>query len=115
MITVNNVKSIIFEDGYDKMSIDIGNRNTVTYNSTTITITNDELFNYLFLLFKIIEDWQTEYIDLTVIDGGIWKLSIDYLDGTKKKYLGRSKYPSNFHALENLNKKLIGDKYYESI
>ena len=78
-------------------------------NDFSKTINNEIIFKYLTSLFSIINNWENEYVDTKIIDGETWKLSITYLDGYKKEYLGKSKLPFNFEALERLNKKLINE------
>ena len=65
------------------------------------------IFKYLELLFNIIDNWQEKYIDTKIIDGDYWKLSITYIDDSKKEFYGKSNYPTNFEAFERLNQNLI--------
>ena len=50
-----------------------------------------------------IEDWNTEYMDDSVMDGTQWDLTIQFSDGHKPIEVGGSNaYPPNFNALQEL-------------
>lgn len=105
---VIGVKSIIYENNNERLVITI-NESKIQYKDIFKPIENQLIFKYLNSLYKIIDSWQKEYIDAKIIDGNNWKLSIIYINGNKKKYYGKSSYPSNFEALERLNQKLINE------
>ena len=52
--------------------------------------------------FRIIDNWDKEYIENNGLDHEYWELLINYSDNTIKRYSGNGKYPNNFRALENL-------------
>ena len=103
------VKNVIFENNNTSLVINVGNKCYLYYNGITNSIDNKKMFNYLISLHRIIDNWEKEYINTTVIDGSSWKLSIIYTDGNKIEYRGRSNYPTNFEALERLNQELINE------
>lgn len=86
--------------------------NILKYNdgrhSNTIDNVNDELvMNYFDRLFRIIDGWEEEYIDNTVIDGVEWKLQITYKDGFVKQYNGKNDFPNNFEYLDKINHEIV--------
>lgn len=101
------VKSIIFERNDESLKIYISNKSKILYKDISKTIDNNVIFKYLELLFNIIDNWQEKYIDTKIIDGDYWKLSITYIDDSKKEFYGKSNYPTNFEAFERLNQNLI--------
>ena len=101
------VKSIIYEKNNKKLIISINNESKIQYNDILKSINNILIFKYLDSLYRIIDDWQKEYINTKIIDGDTWKLVITYINGNKKEYYGKSSYPANFEAFERLNQKLI--------
>lgn len=106
MIGVHN---IIFEKNDSTLIISINNECILKYKDIYIKVDNTLIFRYLESLFSIIDSWKKEYIDVTTVDGDSWKLSINYIDGNKKEYSGKSNYPSNFEAFERLNQNLINE------
>lgn len=106
---MKNIKNIIYEINNRTLSINIGEKNIIKYNGILSTISEEKIFEYLMNLFRIIYNWNEKYIDISVIDGNNWKLSIIYSNGNKKEYIGKSSYPNNFEAFERLNRKLIDE------
>lgn len=103
------VKSIIYERNNKSLIISISDEIKIQYNDI-LRKTNDTLiFKYLDSLFLITDNWQKEYINTKIIDGDNWKLIINYINGNKKEYYGKSSYPANFEAFERLNQKLIDE------
>ena len=103
------VKNIIFEKNNERLIISINDESKIQYNNVLKSIDNILVFKYLDSLYRIIYDWQKEYINIKTIDGDNWKLTITYIDEKKKEYYGRASYPANFEALELLNQKLIDE------
>jgi len=107
---VIGVKCIIYEKNNKSLIISINNEESKIQNNDILkSIDNKFVFKYLDSLYRIIDDWQKEYIDTRIIDGDSWKLSITYINGSKREYYGKSSYPTNFEALERLNQKLIDE------
>lgn len=106
---MKDVKIIIYEINNRTLSINIGEKNIIKYNNILSTISEEKIFEYLLNLFRIIYNWNEKYIDISVIDGNNWKLSIIYSNGNKKEYIGKSSYPNNFETFERLNRKLIDE------
>jgi hypothetical protein len=107
---VIGVKYIIYEKNNNNLIISINNEKfTIQNNDFLKSIDNKIIFNYLDSLFRIIDDWQKEYIDTKIIDGDSWKLSITYVNGRKREYYGKSSYPTNFEAFERINRELIDE------
>ena len=86
-----DIKTIIYEINGRDLIIDIEN-NTVFYENTNRRISDEVLFNYLSRFFSIINNWEEEYIDNSIIDGNVWKLVIIYTDGNQKQYRGKAKW-----------------------
>lgn len=103
------VKSIIYESNNNSFNISINDEIKIQYKSILKLIDKELFFKYLDSLFRIIEDWQKEYINTKIIASDYWKLSIIYIDGEKKEYGGKSSYPNNFEAFLRLNQKLINE------
>lgn len=103
------VKSIIYEKNNKRLIISINNESKLQYNDILKAIDNILVFKYLDSLYRIINDWEKEYINTRIIDGDNWKLSITYINGNKKEYYGKSSYPINFEAFERLNQTLIDE------
>lgn len=101
-----DIKTIIYEINGRDLIIDIEN-NIVFYENTNRQISDEVLFNYLRRFFSIINRWEEEYIDNSIIDGNVWKLVIVYTNGTQTQYRGKAKCPINFDSLEEINYKLI--------
>ncbi len=103
------VSRIIYEKNSEKLIINIKNECKIQYKDVLKSIDNKLVFKYLESLYCIIDDWQKEYVNPSIIDGDSWKLSIIYINGKKKEYYGKSGYPTNFEAFESLNRKLIDE------
>lgn len=101
-----DIKTIVYEINGRDLIIDIEN-NTVLYENTNRQISDEILFNYLSRFFSIINSWEEEYVDNSIIDGNVWKLVITYTNNTQKQYRGKAKCPINFDSLEEINYKLI--------
>lgn len=101
-----DIKNIICEINNSSLIIDVENY-SIFYNGTNKKISEDTLFNYLKRFFSIINSWEEEYIDNSIIDGNVWRLIITYTDGSQKQYRGKAKCPINFDSLEEINYKLI--------
>ena len=97
-----DIKTIIYEINGRGLIIDI-EKNTVRYENTNRQISDEVLFNYLSRFFSIINNWEEEYIDNSIIDGNVWKLVIIYTDGNQKQYRGKAKCPINLDSLEEIN------------
>ena len=67
------VKSIIYEKNNKKLIISINNESKIQYNDILKSINNILIFKYLDSLYRIIDDWQKEYINTKIIDGDTWK------------------------------------------
>ena len=106
---MKGVKSIIYEIDGQTLSINIGEKSQIKCKDISSIISEEKVFEYLRNLFSIIDNWNKEYINTRIIDGGNWKLSIIYSNGNKKEYIGKSSYPNNFEAFERLNQKLIDE------
>lgn len=107
---VIGVKYIIYEKNNKSLIVSINSEETkIENNDISKSIDNKLVFKYLDSLYRIIDDWQKEYINTKIIDGDNWKLSIIYANGSKREYYGKSSYPTNFEALERLNQKLIDE------
>lgn len=98
------IESIIYKDNYNSLTI---NDKEIIYNDISMKINEEMYLNYLKDLFLIINDWNNEYINLSIIDGGSWNLVIKFVDNSERKYVGRSDRPNNFEEFENLNFSLI--------
>ena len=104
------VKYIIYEKNNNTLIISINSEKCSIQNNAFLkSIDNKIIFKYLDSLFRIIENWQKEYIDTAIIDGDSWKLSITYVNGRKREYYGKSSYPTNFEAFERINRELIDE------
>ena len=106
-------KCIIYEKNNKSLIISINDESKIQYNNISKLIDNKLVFKYLDSLYRIIDDWQKEYINTKIIDGDDWKLSIIYANGSKREYYGKSSYPMNFEAIERLNQKLIDEVHNE--
>lgn len=104
---MKGIKSIIYEIDSQILNINLGEKIQIKYKDISIIISEEKIFEYLRNLFSIINDWNKEYINTRIIDGGNWKLSIINSNGNIKEYIGKSSYPNNFEAFERLNQKLI--------
>ena len=106
---MEDIKNIIYENGGQTLRINIGERIQIEYKDISSVISEEKFFEYLEKLFGIIDNWNKEYINTTVIDGNNWKLSIIYSNSNKKVYRGKSSCPNNFETFERLNQGLIGE------
>lgn len=104
---MKDIESIVYQNNNSKLIINIGNKNQIIYQNVSYIISNEKLLTYLSGLYTIINDWQKEYIDLKAFGNNYWSLSINYVNGNKEEYNGKSSYPNNFEALEELNQDLI--------
>lgn len=103
------IKSIVYENNDQNLIINIRDKSQILYKDILNIIDNQLISKYLENLFCIIDDWEEEYINIKMINGNNWKLSIVYTNGNKKEYSGKSSYPTNFEAFERLNQKLINE------
>lgn len=87
----------------------INSQNEVFYNGNKITIDNEKLTDSLMNIIYIICNWNSEYIDTSVIDGNDWKIAIEYVDGVNREYRGHGMYPDNFDGVNTLIKEIVGD------
>ncbi len=107
---VIGIKCMIYKNNNNSLIISINNYECIIQNNDIlISIDNKLVYKYFDSLYRIIDDWQKEYIDTRIIDGDSWKLSITYMDGSKQEYYGKSSYPTNFEAFERLNQQLISE------
>lgn len=107
---VIGIKCMIYKNNNNSLIISINNYECIIKNNDIlISIDNKLVYKYFDSLYRIIDDWQKEYIDTRIIDGDSWKLSITYMDGSKQEYYGKSSYPTNFEAFERLNQQLISE------
>lgn len=104
---MKGIKNIVYKINNQALIINIGEKNQIEYKDILGTVSQEKIFEYLENFFGIIDNWDKEYINTSMIDGINWDLSIIYYDGNKKEYRGRAKYPNNFEAFERLNQKLI--------
>ena len=59
--------------------------------------------DFLHILEEIhIGKWKREYVDIDVLDGTQWDLTIEYTDGSKLDFYGSNDYPDNFRKLLDL-------------
>lgn len=101
---MKGIKNIVFKKNNISFIMNINN-NKLLYQNILKIIDDETIFKYLESLFGIINSWKNEYIDTRTIDGDYWKLSIDYEDGSKKEYYGKSQFSNNFEAFGRLNQK----------
>jgi len=101
------VKSVIYENNNEFLIIDIGDECKVSYKNISRVIDNKIVYKYLESLLIIVSNWRSEYINIGIIDGEIWKLTLNLIDGSKKEYNGRSDFPINFESFEFLNREII--------
>ena len=107
---VIGIKCMVYKKNNNSLIISINNYECIIQNNDIlISIDNKLVYKYFDSLYRIIDDWQKEYIDTRIIDGDSWKLSITYMDGSKQEYYGKSSYPTNFEAFERLNQQLISE------
>ncbi|MDE5587108.1 MAG: hypothetical protein K2I72_01900, partial [Bacilli bacterium] len=57
------VKSVIFERNNQSLIINIDNESKISYKDISKIVDNEEIFKYLDSLFRIIDNWEKEYID----------------------------------------------------
>lgn len=108
-----SVKKIIYIKNNSNIIININERDSeIKTNDFSMSVDNKLIIRYLDCLYRIIDNWQKEYVDIKVIDGNIWQLTIINSDGSKREYKGKASYPYNFEALEGLNIKLIEEAQY---
>ena len=101
------VKNIVYENNDKYLIISINKESTIKYNDMLIQVDNHIISNYIDTIIRITNNWQKEYNDSTLIDGNNWKLTITFIDGYKKEYMGNTSHPQNFEALERLIQELI--------
>ncbi len=107
---VIGIKCMIYKNNNNSLIISINNYECIIQNNDIlISIDNKLVYKYFDSLYRIIDDWQKEYIDTKIIDGDSWKLSITYVNGRKREYYGKSSYPTNFEAFERINRELIDE------
>lgn len=102
---IEGIKSISFiRKSLGKSEFKIVNDNGlyIYIKNKKIEISKEEMLYFLDNFFRIIDNWEKEYIDNGGIDFENWELLINYSDNTNKRYYGKGKYPDNFGALENL-------------
>lgn len=109
---MTDIKKIIFELNRNTLIIDIGTKCEITYQNISKEVDKKIIYNYVENLLLITDNWQSEYNDLTVIDGNMWKLSIHYMDHSTV-YSGKALLPDNFDTFERLNSKLLEEAQYE--
>ncbi len=107
-----DLKSIVYERNHNSFTISIDNEIKIKYNEISKTVNDKLFFHYLNFLYRIIDDWQKEYIDIKNIDGDDWKLTITYTNGNIKEYYGNASFPYNFEAFERLNQEFIEEVYH---
>ena len=83
----------------------------------TIIVENNNMFvngiekeadieKFLRRLFCIVASWESELINLAVLDGESYEINID--DGINvAKYIGKNKYPKNYGEFINLINEVI--------
>ncbi len=81
---MKGIKSIIYEIDGQNLVINIGDKNQIKYKDISSVISEEKTFEYLRNLFCIIDSWDKEYINIKMIDGSSWNLSIIYSNGNKK-------------------------------
>lgn len=102
---IEGIKSISFiRESFGKSKFKLINDNGlyIYINNKKRKISEEEMLCFLDNFFRIIDNWEKEYINNTGIDFEYWELLINYSDGTNKRYSGKGKYPNNFRALEDL-------------
>lgn len=103
------IKSVIYQKNGINLTIIIKEISKIIYRDISATIDNELVLEYLRTLFCIIDEWKTEYIDTRAMDIDSWRLSIIYIDGSRREHCGKSNYPINFEAFERINLKLISE------
>lgn len=73
----------------------------------TISISDTYIIRFLDSFFRIIEEWDENYIQINTLDRTQWHLTIKFKNGNNKQYYGSGLYPNNFNAFEKLKKELI--------
>ena len=106
------VKSIVYQHNKENFIITIDEKCTIQYLNITKEVEKKLILDYLDVFFRIISEWDNEYIDLETIDGNEWSLTITFENDEKEVFSGKAKYPKNFEAYERLNKKLIKEALY---
>ena len=106
---MNGIKKIIYENDGQTLTIDIDKDIKIKYNDISSIISEEKFFEYIGNLFCIVYNWEKEYVNMKMIDGNSWRLSIVYSNDDKKEYSGKSSYPNNFKAFERLNQSLIDE------
>ncbi len=101
------IKNVIYKNNNAEFILNINSKSTIKYNDELYSVDNKLVLKYITSLYSIIEDWQEEYIDTVDIDGNFWELTLIYSNDTKKEYTGRSSYPDNFEAFEDLIYKIL--------
>lgn len=126
MRLIMEIKSIVYEkkamptiEEHFKLEIEENiNLFEYTINKNKIkaeNINNKLVIQFIDDLFRIIDDWKSNYENSNLIDGTEWNLQIMYRNGKIQSYSGRNNFPNNFECIEKIKSKLIdsiwGEKY----
>ena len=95
---IHNESELIIDDNYN-----------VIYNGHKLNIDKNRVNDMLMNIIYVINKWDNEYIDTSIIDGINWKICITYIEGIKKEYHGHGSYPDNFDAIKHYIKEIVGE------
>ena len=111
-------KTMLSSEEYFQIKI-LKDKNVVRYYNTKSVnaldnpiikeIDNEMAKEFLDQLFRIIDDWESEYINSNFLDGFEWQLEIKYQDNEVLYYSGKNDFPDNFEYLDRLKYKLLND------
>lgn len=118
MKLIMEIKSIVYEKKAmptleEHFKLEIGehiNLFEYTINKNKVkddTINNELVTQFVDNLFRIIDDWQSNYENSNLIDGTEWNLQIMYRNGKIQSYSGKNNFPNNFEYLEKIKSELI--------
>ena len=102
---IDGIKSISFiRESLGKSEFKVINDNGlyIIMNNRKREMSKEKMLYFLDNFFRIIDNWDKEYIGNNGLDHEYWELLINYSDNTIKRYSGNGKYPNNFRAFENL-------------
>lgn len=56
-------------------------------------------------------DWEESYIEYAVADGDVWRIEINFSDGTTKSISGNSAYPETWEEMSVALEELTGKRF----